>query len=176
VLGIVGGVLHAMRQRGEDFMPMLLVADDPSAPPTLVPFIDTADADARADVLLAVVASWPLRPARRVMFVSDAFIRVYFDEEPVDGRGIVAPGDDPQASEALMVLYAERADGAPRLWAGSFLYRFNDEGRFEWREHPRPEGPWVEVEGQVSRMQVAVMGATIGDDELVAEALRRRSS
>jgi hypothetical protein len=148
----------------------------------LVPFIDTPDSDARADVLFVAASLWPARPVRRALFVSDVFLRVFAEDDPVppDERFDVSPSQDLRSVEALAFIYVERVesdDFLPRLWLGTFAYGFDDEGRFHWLDERAPG--WTEhdlTEHPPSRMQMAVMSTTFGDRELIEHELRGRLS
>lgn len=158
------------RQGGDDWMPMLLAADDPGAPAMLVPFINTETADDRADVLWSCVVVWPLRGARRVLFVTDAFVRTY-DAEAGDTFDPDAPSpkDDARAVECMQVVYADRPPGRPAsepadVWLGAFPYGWEEDGSFHWLPGPG----WLPAVMGLSRMEMAVTAATVTDAELLA--------
>jgi hypothetical protein len=175
IVSLLARTFRAMIEQARPFHPMLLDASDVEAPPSLVPFLDTWSADDRADALFACVACWPLRPVRCVLFASDTFVRFFTDDEPRQGRGSVAPSDDPRALDALALIYAERDASGVTLWQSVYPYALDDDGSFAWRANPRDES-WRQVDGTLSRMHVAVLGGLFSDDELAAEHLRSRSS
>lgn len=171
VMSALAHVFREARVRGDEVTPMLLVADDPNAPITFVPFIDTATADQRADVLWAAITYWPFRPQRRVLFATDAFLRMFHpDEGDAWTPDTPSPSEDARASEVMQVIYVSRLAGPPvpgsfEVQLGAFPYHFGDDGAFHWRPGPG----WLNGADR-TRMVSAVMAATVSNAELAAVA------
>jgi hypothetical protein len=154
--------------KGHELLPQIMVADDPTAPPMVIAeFGDTPEM--RGDQLFQAVAVWPQRPARRVLWMCDVFMRVLDRDEVPEGSKEwpgPAPSQDPKSLEAVMMIYADRPEGVdmPRMALGSFPYGFSDRGAFHWL----PGGEWIpDQPPNANRQVMAIWGACFSDEELL---------
>jgi hypothetical protein len=161
ITGCLGAFVHVRRQ-GLEFRAMLCPADRPDTDHTvcLLEYFDDPAMRAVQTYVAAQIVAHTSRPASAVL-VLDSYVSTHALDDPPT----VPPSENPEATEAILVIYATQAQAIHHL---VLPYGYGEDGDIAWRE---PSG-WNDM----SSMVATALSAAVDEPKLDWSLWMRQAS